>query len=71
MALAWLYSHTNGSLLLAMLMHSAINNTKDIVPAADPSPTGVMSLHASPVMYLTAICLWSAAAYFLAKMPKR
>jgi len=70
-ALAWLYSHTNGSLLLAIVMHSAINNTKDIVPAADPSPSGVMSLHASAVMYLTAICLWGAAAYFLARMPKR
>ena len=67
-AFAWLYSHTNGSLLLAMLMHSAINNTKSIVPAGNPSPSGVMSLHASAVMYVTAICLWGAAAYFLARM---
>jgi len=27
-AIAWLYWRTNGSLLLTMLMHSAINNTK-------------------------------------------
>lgn len=70
-ALAWLYSHTNGSLLLVMVMHSAINNTKDIVPAGDPSPSGVMSLHASAAMYLTAICLWGAATYFLIRMPRR
>ena len=69
-AFAWLYRHTNGSLLLAMLMHSAINNTKDIVPARNPSPSSVMSLHASVAMYLTAICLWGAAAYFLARIAK-
>ena len=68
-ALAWLYGHTNGSLLLTMLMHAAINNTKDIVPAGDPNPAGALSLHASAVMYLTATCLWGAAIYFLAKMP--
>ena len=32
-AMAWLYQRTNGSLLLTMLMHAAINNTKDIVPS--------------------------------------
>jgi membrane protease YdiL (CAAX protease family) len=70
-ALAWLYSHTSGSLLLTMLLHSAINNTKDVVPAGDPNPSGVMSLHGSPVMYLTAACLWFGAAYFLARMPRQ
>src|SRR4030095_15188573 len=33
-ALAWLYWRTNGSLLLTMLMHAAINNTMNIVPSA-------------------------------------
>jgi hypothetical protein len=32
-AMAWLYAKTNGSLLLVMLMHAAVNNTKDIVPS--------------------------------------
>ena len=34
--LAWLYARTDGSLLLTMLMHAAVNNTKDIVPSAVP-----------------------------------
>jgi membrane protease YdiL (CAAX protease family) len=33
-AMAWLYWRTSGSLLLTMLMHAAVNNTKDIVPSA-------------------------------------
>jgi len=33
-AMAWLYWRTCGSLLLVMLMHAAMNNTKDIVPSA-------------------------------------
>ena len=32
-AFAWLYARTNGSLLLTMLLHAAINNSKDIVPS--------------------------------------
>jgi membrane protease YdiL (CAAX protease family) len=32
-AMAWLYWQTNQSLLLTMLMHAAVNNTKDIVPS--------------------------------------
>jgi membrane protease YdiL (CAAX protease family) len=64
-AMAWLYAHTNGSLLLVMLMHAAINNTKDIVPSA--APDGAISL----VARLTTVLLWVAAAYFLARMPGR
>ena len=33
-AFAWLYIRTNRSLLLPMLLHSAINNSKDVVPSA-------------------------------------
>ena len=69
-AIAWLYAHTNGSLLLVMLMHAAINNTKDIVPSGIPNAHSALSLHASLVMYLTATLLWLAAAYFLARMPR-
>lgn len=66
-AIAWLYTHTN--VLLAMLMHSAINNTKDIVPSCTTSATNALSLHASLVMYITTALLWVAAAYFLVRMP--
>ncbi len=68
-AMTWLYAHTNGSLLLMMLMHAAVNNTKDIVPAAVADPTNAFSLHASLVMYLTTVVMWVAGAYFLVRMP--
>lgn len=68
-AIAWLYAHTNGSLLLVMLMHAAINNTKDIVPSGMTNAHSALSLHASLDMYLTAALLWLAAAYFLVRMP--
>lgn len=67
-AIAW--RHTNGSLLLTMLMHAAINNTKDIVPAGIANAKNAFSLHASLVMYLTAAVLWITAACFLVRMPK-
>ena len=35
-AIAWLMANTGGSLLLAVLFHSAINQTKDIVPSGVP-----------------------------------
>jgi membrane protease YdiL (CAAX protease family) len=69
-AIAWLYVHTHGSLLLPMLMHAAVNNSKDIVPSASANTTNAFSLHASPVLYLTVIVLWMTAAYFLVRMPK-
>jgi membrane protease YdiL (CAAX protease family) len=69
-AIAWLYLHTHGSLLLPMLMHAAVNNSKDIVPSASANATNAFSLHASPVLYLTVIVLWITAAYFLVRMPK-
>lgn len=69
-AMAWLYTKSNGSLLLMMLMHAAVNNTKDIVPSAVSNPAGTFSLHASLVMYLTVATMWIAAIYFLIRMPK-
>lgn len=68
-AIAWLWARTNGSLLLPMLFHSAVNNSKDIVPSAIPGVTNSLSLHASLVGWLTVALLWICAAYFLAKMP--
>ena len=69
-AMAWLYAHTSGSLLLVMLMHAAVNNSKDIVPSALPGATSTFGLSASLVACLTVTLLWICAAYFLARMPR-
>jgi membrane protease YdiL (CAAX protease family) len=69
-AIAWLYAHTNGSLLLTMLMHSAVNQTSGIVPSGVPGATNVWGLSASPVGWLTLALLWVGAAYFLVRMPR-
>ena len=69
-AMAWLYWRTNGSLLLVMLMHAAVNNTKDIVPSAVLGATNSFALSTSLVAWLTAAFLWIAAAYFLVRMRK-
>lgn len=67
-AMAWLYWRTNGGLFLMMLMHAAINNTKDIVPSATPGATDPFILSASLVAWLTLALLWICAAYFLIQM---
>jgi membrane protease YdiL (CAAX protease family) len=67
-AMAWLYAHTKGSLLLVMVMHAAINNTKDIVPSAVTDPANSFALGASMVSWLTCGMLWIGAAYFFARM---
>jgi len=64
-AMTWLYVHTNGSLLLAMLMHSAVNQSKDIVPSAVAGATNAFALSTSRVAWLTVALLWIVAGYFL------
>ncbi|HEV7428671.1 MAG TPA: CPBP family intramembrane glutamic endopeptidase [Thermoanaerobaculia bacterium] len=67
-AIAFLYQRTNGSLLLTMLMHSAINQTKDIVPSHLNGATNSFTFRASTVGWLTVAVLWSGAGYFLFRM---
>lgn len=67
-AMAWLYWRTNGSLLLTMLMHSAVNNTKDIVPSAVSGGTNAFSLSPSLIAWLSVAMLWICAVYFLIRM---
>lgn len=67
-AMAWLYSRTRGSLVPVMLLHAAINNTKDIVPSVDAGATNPWALSHSPVAWLTVGLLWLCAAYFLIQM---
>ena len=68
-AITWLYAHTNGSLLLTMLMHSAVNQTVGIVPSSNANPGNPFALSVSLVMWLTAAFLWVTALYFLVRMP--
>ena len=64
-ALAWVYMKTGGSLLVTMLLHASINNTKDIVPSAVTYASDPWRLHASLVGWLTLTILWLCAALFL------
>jgi membrane protease YdiL (CAAX protease family) len=67
-AIAWLYMKTRGSLLLTMLLHAAVNNTKDVVPSAVPGASDPWLLHASMVGWLTLSLLWLCAIGFLVDM---
>lgn len=67
-AMGWLYWRTQGSLLLTMLMHAAINNTKDIVPSAVPGASNPFEWNISLAGGLTLIMLWIFAVYFLYRM---
>lgn len=69
-AMAWLYGHTRGSLLMVMLLHAAINNTKDIVPSAVPGAGNPFALSTSLLAWITVGLLWACAAVFLARMPR-
>ncbi len=65
-AMTWLYWRTQGSLLLIVMMHAAINNTRDIVVA--PATAGLshpFHLQTSLLGWLTPLLLWIPALYFL------
>jgi uncharacterized protein len=67
----WLLAEANGSLLLVMLLHAAINNSKDIVPSAQQGAHDIFSLEASAVLWLTCAVLWIVAAHLLLRMRGR
>jgi membrane protease YdiL (CAAX protease family) len=67
-ALAFLYWRTGGSLLLVMLMHAAVNNTKDIVPSAVPGAHDSFTLTGSWIGWATVALLWLLAAGLLVAM---
>jgi membrane protease YdiL (CAAX protease family) len=69
-AFTWLYAHTKGSLLLVMLMHSAVNQTLGIVPSSVATAANPFALSTSLVAWLTTALLWLTATYFLFRMPK-
>lgn len=70
-ALTWLYMNTGGSLLPVMLMHAAVNNTKDIVPSAEPGAMHPWGLSRSLPAWLTVLVLWLCAGWFLLKLRGR
>lgn len=67
-AFAWLSLNTKGSLLLAVLLHTAINQSKDIVPSITEGARNIFTLNVSVVGRLTVTLLWICAAYFLFRM---
>ncbi len=67
-AMAWLYAKTDGSLLLVMLMHSAVNQTVAVVPSAVPNASDPWAMSHSLVAWLSAAVIWGTAAYFLIRM---
>lgn len=67
--MAWVFWRTNGSLLLTMLMHAAINNTAGIVTSgALAGATNPFYLNAPLVTWLVVAILWLGAAYLLVRM---
>jgi uncharacterized protein len=69
-AMSWLYWRTSGSLLLVMVLHAAVNNTKDIVPSVVVGATNSLALSTSLVAWITVALLWLSAGYFLARMTR-
>jgi membrane protease YdiL (CAAX protease family) len=69
-AMGWLFVHTKGSVLLAMLMHAAVNNTHDIVQSGYAA-VGPLSLNTTLVAWLTIALLWVGAVYFIIRMDGR
>jgi membrane protease YdiL (CAAX protease family) len=70
-ALAWLYTKSTGSLFLTMLMHAAINNTKDIFPSGTRPPANPLNPGSSAMGWITAGVLWVVAGYLLILMHTR
>jgi len=68
-AISWLYGHTQSSLLLTMVMHSAFNQTIGIISDVLRPGENPFALGASLSFLLTVAWMWAAAAYFLVRMP--
>ena len=71
-AIAWLYANTRGSLLLAMLMHSAANQTVGVVPTrlAVPADNPLTAIDTSPITLIFGALLISSALFILFRMSK-
>jgi membrane protease YdiL (CAAX protease family) len=68
-AMAWLFMNTRGSVGLAMLMHSAVNQTNGLVPTRMANPGNPFTVFdTSLITGLFAGLLLVTAAYFLWRM---
>ena len=65
---AYLYWKTDGSLLLVMVMHAAVNNTTGIVPAAVGGAISPIALGGSLVAWATVALSWLVATPLLLRM---
>lgn len=65
---AFLYWRTDGSLLLVMLLHSAVNNTTGIVPAAIGGAITPIAFGGSLVAWATVALSWAVATPLLVRM---
>lgn len=65
---AWVYWGTGGSLLLVMLLHAAVNNSKYIVQSGAVPSAHPFHVDAPLLTWITAGLLWSIAAYLLMRM---
>lgn len=68
--MTWLYAHAKGSLLPVMLLHAAVNNSKDIVPSAAPGAGDPFGWAASRIAWITVALAWVWATYCLVRMPR-
>lgn len=67
---AFLYWKTDGSLLLAMLMHASVNNTTGLVPAAIGGAITPIAFGGSLVAWATVALSWAVATPLLIRMRK-
>jgi hypothetical protein len=58
-------------LLLTMLLHAAINNSKEIVPSGVLGGTDTIGFYASRISWISLALLCASAAYFLNDMRKQ
>jgi uncharacterized protein len=67
-AIAWVYARTHGSLLLTMLMHSALDQTIGIVSDVLAPGEKPFALGASLSFVLTIAFMWIVGVYLLVRM---
>jgi len=63
--MAWLYWRSSRSLFIVMLLHAAVNNTKDIVPSLEVGVSSPWAMSQSPVALVATALMWIAAAVML------
>ena len=63
-AMGWLYVQTRGSVLLTMVLHSAVNQTTLVVSAGGTTGTTPFTLSGPPFSWTTIALLWIGAAWF-------